>query len=221
MSAEEKIKKILPLLEERYPNPDTELRYTNLYELIVAVVLSAQCTDKRVNEVTPHFFQLYPNFEKLAEADPSEVAKVISSISYPNNKAKNLVALAKKVMSDYHGKVPGQLEALMALPGIGRKSANVILAVGFQIPAFPVDTHVFRVTHRLGLSRAKTPEKTEEEMKILIPPAEYIKAHHLFILHGRYVCKARMPLCEKCPLIPYCEFYRENLKVKPKLKEPI
>lgn len=210
MDINEKCSNILKILDSRYLNAGTELKYSNLYELVVAVILSAQCTDKRVNQVTPRFFQLYPNFYALANAKPEEVAITIHSISYPHSKAKHLVNLAKRIVKDFNGKVPNKFDQLIKLPGIGRKSANVILAVGFQKPTIPVDTHVFRVAHRLGLSNAKTPEKTEIDLMKQIPENWYIKAHHLFILHGRYICKARKPQCEQCPLTNYCDYYKQK-----------
>jgi len=208
LSPAEKAARILPILESWYGDATTELRYGNSYELVVAVVLSAQCTDVRVNQTTPAFFERFPDFRSLAEATPEEVFPYIRSISYPNSKAQRLVALAQEVMEKYGGNLPEDPEALAKLPGIGRKSANVISSVLFQAPVIAVDTHVFRVSRRLGLAKGNTPEKVERELNAIIP-AEYLgRAHHWLILFGRYHCTARRPKCMDCLFRDLCEWYR-------------
>lgn len=207
LSPAEKVARILPILESWYGDATTELRYRNPYELAVAVLLSAQCTDVRVNQTTPAFFERFPDFRSLAEATPEEVFPYIRSISYPNSKAQRLVALAREVMEKYGGSLPQDPEALAKLPGIGRKSANVISSVLFQAPVIAVDTHVFRVSRRLGLARGNTPEKVERELNAIIP-AEYLgRAHHWLILFGRYHCTARRPKCGECVFRDLCDWY--------------
>lgn len=188
------------------PNVTTELEFGSIFHLLVAVVLSAQCTDKRVNMVTPALFERYPDAKSMAEADVDEVYAYISSVSYPNAKAKHLVALSQMIMSDFGGKVPDSMSDLMRLPGVGRKTANVMQAVAFGRSAIPVDTHVFRVSHRLGLVTAKadTPLKVELELKRHIPAELASDAHHWLLLHGRYVCTSRIPKCDKCPFDDFC-----------------
>lgn len=189
------------------PVAETELDYDSPFHLLIAVILSAQCTDKRVNMVTPALFEAYPTPEVLAVSSPDVVFEYINSISYPNNKAKNLVGMAKKLVNDFEGKVPDTLEDLESLPGVGRKTANVMLIVAFDKPAMPVDTHVFRVSNRLGLTNnSKTPEQTEKELMKNIPQKYLSRAHHWLILHGRYICQARKPKCEECGLIQYCKY---------------
>ncbi len=203
----EKAARILPILESWYGDVTTELRYRNAYELVVAVVLSAQCTDVRVNQTTPAFFERFPDFRSLAEATPEEVFPYIRSISYPNSKAQRLVALAREVIEKYGGNLPEDPEALAKLPGIGRKSANVISSVLFQAPVIAVDTHVFRVSRRIGLAKGNTPEKVERELSAIIP-AQYLgRAHHWLILFGRYHCTARRPKCGECLFRDLCEWY--------------
>jgi endonuclease III len=192
------------------PVAETELHYYSPYQLIVAVILSAQCTDKRVNQITPELFQRFPDPEKLAEAEPAEVFEYIRSCSYPNNKAKHLVGMARKLIEQYGGNVPDDVDELQKLPGVGRKTANVIASVVFNKPALAVDTHVFRVAARIGLSvGAKTPYATEQQLLQYIPAELVPAAHHWLILHGRYVCKARKPECENCGLSAVCSHYRE------------
>lgn len=187
------------------PVAETELHYHDPYQLLVAVILSAQCTDKRVNLITPALFKRFPTAEKMAEVEPEEVFEEIKSCSYPNNKAKNLVGMARMLVSDFHGRVPEEMEELLKLPGVGRKTANVILSVVFNKPAMAVDTHVFRVSARLGLTvGSKTPEETERQLVKLFPPELLPVAHHWLILHGRYVCQARKPLCGECGLREFC-----------------
>ncbi len=208
------LKKRYSAVVERFaaemPAPRPELHYNNPFELLVAVILSAQCTDKRVNMVTPALLEEYPTAEVLAQATPEAIYEYIKSVSYPNNKAKALVGMAKKLTADFGGVVPDDLDALMMLPGVGRKTANVILSVVFDRPAMAVDTHVFRVAERIGLTtNSKSPLETEKMLTANIPEEHIARAHHWLILHGRYVCKARRPECERCFLTDLCR-YREN-----------
>ncbi|HOK36750.1 MAG TPA: endonuclease III [Paludibacteraceae bacterium] len=213
MTTEERYQHILKWFSENMPNPQTELHYNNPFELLVAVILSAQCTDKRVNMVTPQLFAAYPTPEAMAKASPEDILKYIQSISFPNSKAQNLVAMAQKLVSDFGGKVPDDVEQLQTLPGVGRKTANIIAAVIYNKPVMPVDTHVFRVAERLGLTtNSKNPLETEQELVKHIPPELLPKAHHWFILHGRYVCVARKPKCEQCGLKEWCRYYSEHSK---------
>ncbi len=210
LSPAQKVARILPVLEAWYGNVTTELRYRNAYELTVAVVLSAQCTDVRVNQTTPAFFERFPDFQSLAKATPEEVFPYIRSISYPNSKAQRLVALAREVMEKYDGELPQDPEALAKLPGIGRKSANVISSVLFEAPVIAVDTHVFRVSRRLGLAQGNTPEKVERELREIIPANYLGRAHHWLILFGRYHCTARRPKCAECVFRDLCDWYSEQ-----------
>ena len=190
------------------PIAETELEYSSPYGLIVAVILSAQCTDKRVNKVTPDLLKRFPTPQKMAEADVAEVYEYIKSCSYPNNKAKHLTGMAKKLVELYNGEVPDDVEELQKLPGVGRKTANVIASVVFNKPAMAVDTHVFRVAARIGLStNAKTPLATEIQLMKYIPEELVPKAHHWLILHGRYTCTARKPKCEQCGLTNVCKYF--------------
>jgi endonuclease-3 len=195
---------VLDRLAEVIPTPETELNYSSPFELIVAVVLSAQCTDKRVNQTTPALFAAYPTPQALAAATPQDVLPYIRSISYPNNKAKHLVGLAQALVERHGGQVPQDPKALEALPGVGRKTANVVGAVLWDSAVIPVDTHVFRVARRLGLSAGKTPRAVERDLMEVIPPQRRAIQHHLFILHGRRTCHARRPLCSGCVLAPRC-----------------
>lgn len=196
---------------EHMPVAETELHYANPYELLVAVILSAQCTDKRVNQITPAFYTRFPNPEALALASQDEVFELIRSCSYPNNKAKHLKGMAEMLVDSFNSEVPSDVAALQKLPGVGRKTANVIASVVFQKPAMAVDTHVFRVSARLGLTRnAKTPLEAEKQLVRHIPEALIHKAHHWLILHGRYVCLARKPRCEECGLKEICIFYQKE-----------
>lgn len=201
---------ILSLLKSLYPEATTALRHTNPYELLVATVLSAQCTDERVNLITPAFFQAYPHVGALAQASFSEVAELIRSAGLWKSKAQNLILSAQIIVAKHGGRVPQTREELEALPGVGRKTASVILATAFKIPAIAVDTHVFRVANRLGLAQAKTPRQTEEQLLRAIPQDLWIEAHHWLIYHGRAICKARNPLCSSCPLNRFCLFYNEK-----------
>lgn len=208
MQRKERFEKVLAWFEENMPVAETELDYASPYELLVAVILSAQCTDKRVNQITPELFRQYPTAELMAEATFDDVFQFIRSCSYPNNKARHLVGMAKMLTEEYGGVVPDDVELLQKLPGVGRKTANVIASVVYNKPTMAVDTHVFRISARIGLTeKAKTPLHTEEQLMKYIPLELVPKAHHWLILHGRYVCKARKPECEKCGLKPYCKFY--------------
>jgi len=196
------------------PNADTELKYTDPYELLVAVILSAQCTDKRVNLITPSFFKVFPNIERLAEASVEDVFELIKSCSYPNNKSKHLVGMAITLRDEFQSIVPSEIEELQKLPGVGRKTANVIASVYFSKPAMAVDTHVFRVSERIGLTtNSKTPLETEKQLVRHIPEKYISRAHHWLILHGRYVCQARKPKCVDCQLTDICKFYQRELKL--------
>jgi endonuclease III len=217
MTQKQRYESILQYFIEHNPNADTELHYRTPFELLVAVVLSAQCTDKRVNMVTPELFRAFPTAQKMAEQTPEEVYEYIKSVSYPNNKAHHLVALAKRLVSDYNGEVPEDYDALLSLSGVGRKTANVISAIVFDKPTMAVDTHVFRVANRLGLTcRSKTPLSTERTLVKHIPSELIPIAHHWLILHGRYVCTARHPKCTECGISQYCKEYTgSHQDVKP------
>ncbi len=211
MTKKERYTKVIEWFESHMPVADTELTYDSPFHLLIAVILSAQCTDKRVNMVTPALFEAYPTPEVLAVSSPNVVYEYIKSISYPNNKAKNLVGMAKKIVTDFEGHVPNTLEELESIPGVGRKTANVMLIVAFNKPAMPVDTHVFRVSNRIGLtSNSKNPLQTEKELIKYIPEKYLSRAHHWLILHGRYICLARKPKCEECGLTPYCRFFAKK-----------
>jgi endonuclease-3 len=202
---------VIQYFQKEMPIAETELEYQDPFELIVAVILSAQCTDKRVNQITPELIKRFPNPAKMAVADPSEVFDYIKSCSYPNNKAKHLVGMAQKLIELFDGKIPEDVDDLQKLPGVGRKTANVIASVVFNKPAMAVDTHVFRVAARLGLSTgAKNPLQTELQLVKYIPEELIAKAHHWLILHGRYVCLARKPKCETCGLTVVCKFYQKK-----------
>ncbi|SDY90813.1 endonuclease III [Hymenobacter psychrophilus] len=211
-----------------FPEPETELSFANPYELLVAVVLSAQCTDKRVNLVTPALLAQFPTPAHLAAATPDDIFPFIRSISYPNNKAKHLAGLGRMLAQEFEGEVPATIEELQRLPGVGRKTANVIVSVVYNQPAMAVDTHVFRVSHRLGLvpKTATTPLAVEKELVRHIPESLIPKAHHWLILHGRYVCVARQPKCAQCPLTGWCKYYdevvskQEVVPIKSVLKSP-
>lgn len=189
------------------PNPQSELAFENNYQLVVAVVLSAQCTDKRVNMITPALFERYPDFNSLSEANLSDVYQLISSCTYPNNKSKNLIQLAKVVVSKHNGILPDTHEDLVELPGVGRKTANVIMAVAYNKPYFAVDTHVHRVANRIGLAESNTPLLTEKQLLEIFPPEIIPDAHHWLLLHGRYRCKAQRPKCDDCGLSTVCKYF--------------
>ena len=194
------------------PDAKTELIYDNPYQLLVAVILSAQCTDKRVNLTTPAIFASYPDMESLANADHDTLLALIKSISYPNNKTNHLIGMAQMVVSDFGGKLPMTVEELMRLPGVGRKTANVITSVVDKQPNMAVDTHVFRVANRIGLVKAKTPLETEKQLVKNLPEDLIYIAHHWLILHGRYICIARKPKCGICGLRPVCKYYQTVVK---------
>lgn len=211
MRKKERYEKVIAYFQEHMPTAETELAYTNPYELLVAVILSAQCTDKRVNMVTPALFERFPEAETLAAASSDEVFTYIRSISYPNNKAKHLVGMAKMLVEDFKNEVPSDIKELQKMPGVGRKTANVIASVVYDKPAMAVDTHVFRVSERIGLTtNAKTPLATEKQLVKYIPEDLISTAHHWLILHGRYVCLARKPKCENCGLTAYCKYFEKN-----------
>lgn len=212
MRKKERYERIIDYFTHHMPHAETELQYESPYQLLVAVILSAQCTDKRVNMTTPAFFKAFPEPEVLAASKPEEVFPYIKSISYPNNKAKNLVGMAQTLLKEFKGVVPSDVDELQKLPGVGRKTANVIASVVFNKAAMAVDTHVFRVAARLGLTtNAKTPLATEKQLVKNIPEDKISLAHHWLILHGRYVCVARNPKCGECGLRDFCKYY-ENLK---------
>ena len=210
MKKKERYEAVISWFQENMPVAETELSYTNPYELMVAVVLSAQCTDKRVNLITPKFYEVYPTLESLAVSNQDAVFELIKSCSYPNNKAKHLVAAAKTVMDQFGGEIPDAVDELQKIPGVGRKTANVIASVAFNKPAMAVDTHVHRVSARIGLTtNAKSPLETEKQLVKNIPEGLLNIAHHWLILHGRYVCQARKPKCEECGLAPWCKYTKK------------
>lgn len=200
--------KILSLLRSMYPQPQTALNHQNPFELLVATILSAQCTDERVNIITAKLFPAFPTAESLAQASFEEVAHYIKSAGLWQTKARNLIKTAQILVEKHGGKVPGTRDELEELPGVGRKTANVVLANAFKIPAIAVDTHVFRVANRLGLVKASNVYQTELQLMEVIPKEDWIDAHHWLILHGRALCKARNPLCHECPLSNHCAYFR-------------
>lgn len=214
---------VLEYFKQHAPSAETELHYSNPFELLVAVILSAQCTDKRVNSVTPHLFRDYPDAESLANASPETIFPYIRSLSYPNNKAKHLVGMARMLVNEFNNQVPESIEELVKLPGVGRKTANVIASVVYNKPAMAVDTHVFRVSNRLGLTQnAKTPLQSELQLIQHIPKEWVAKAHHWLILHGRYICLARKPKCELCGISQFCKYYiQSKIHQDQTLKEPL
>lgn len=211
MTIKQRFQHIINYFKEHQPHAETELKYRSAYELMVAVILSAQCTDKRVNLITVEFFKQFPTAEILAEAEVEMIYEFIKSCSYPNNKAKHLSGMARKLVTEFNGQVPSDIGELQKLPGVGRKTANVIASVVYNKPTMAVDTHVFRVSARLGLTKnAKTPLETEKQLVRYIPEALIPLAHHWLILHGRYTCIARNPKCESCGLSDYCLFYEKK-----------
>lgn len=215
MTRKDRFDRVLSWFEKNHPVAETELLYTNPYELLVAVILSAQCTDKRVNLTTPALFLAFPTAADLAAATPEDIFPLIRSISYPNNKAKHLAGMARMLVNDFGGTVPSDVNELQKLPGVGRKTANVIASVVYSLPAIAVDTHVFRVAARLGLTvHAKNPLQAELQLVKNIPEDKRAIAHHWLILHGRYICVARNPKCNECGLKEYCLYYEKNLKKK-------
>lgn len=211
MTRKQRYEAVVARFKEIMPVAETELNYSTPFQLLVAVILSAQCTDKRVNMITPPLFAAYPDAEALAAAEPQEVFEYIRSCSYPNNKTKSLLGMARKLVSDFSGQVPSDMDSLLSLPGVGRKTANVILAVVFGKAAMAVDTHVFRVSERIGLTTgSRTPLETEKTLVKNIPGELIPRAHHWLILHGRYTCKARRPDCLNCTLTEVCRYYNKT-----------
>ena len=198
---------ILGWFSANRPAVQSELHFRNGYELLVSVILSAQCTDKRINMVTPALFERYPDPEALASATFDDVLALIRSVSYPNSKARHLIDMARKLVSDFHSEIPSDTDSLMSLPGVGRKTANVVASILYDKPVIAVDTHVLRVSNRLGLSSGKTPEKVEADLESHIPVEQRAISHHWLILHGRYTCTARNPKCGECPLTQWCKSY--------------
>ena len=213
MTVKERFKGIIDYFLEAMPEAATELHYSDPYQLLVAVILSAQCTDKRVNMITPPLFEAFPTPQAMAQASPEEIYQYIKSVSYPNNKTKSLLGMAKVLVEKYDGKVPSSIDELLTIPGVGRKTANVILAVVYDKPAMAVDTHVFRVSERIGLTTdSRSPLQTEQHLMKYIPEELVTRAHHWLILHGRYVCKARRPDCMECGIRAYCRHYNSSEK---------
>lgn len=211
MTVKERYRRVIEWFSTAMPVAETELHYDNPYQLLVAVILSAQCTDKRINMITPALFEAFPTPRLMAEASQQEILEFIKSVSYPNNKAKNLAGMARILVEKYDGKVPDNMDDLLSLPGVGRKTANVILSVVFDKAAMAVDTHVFRVSERIGLTTgSKNPLQTEKALMSNIPHEIVPKAHHWLILHGRYVCKARRPDCLNCGLTEVCRHYNKK-----------
>lgn len=214
MTKKDRYKYFVEYFSKNQPDANTELVYVDPYELLVAVVLSAQCTDKRVNVITPPFFKKFPNPQVLAEAKIEDVFELIKSCSYPNNKSKHLIGMAQTLIEKFDGVVPSTIDELQMLPGVGRKTANVIASVVFDKPAMAVDTHVFRVSSRIGLTtNSKTPLETEKQLVKFIPEKFITRAHHWLILHGRYVCQARKPNCSECGISHFCKYFEKLHKV--------
>ena len=207
MTIKERYEGILEYFNEAQPNPETELQHQNPFQLLVAVMLSAQCTDKRVNIVTPPLFEAYPTPQAMAAASVEDILEFVKSVSYPNSKAAHLHQMAQKLVEEYNGQVPDNMKDLTSLPGVGRKTANVVMGAAFGKATIPVDTHVYRVSHRLGLSQGKTPNDVEKDLSRHIPAELRFKAHHWILLHGRYVCKALRPDCLNCGIQQYCKQY--------------
>lgn len=216
MKREERYERILAHFRAQMPNVNTELEFGSVFQLLVAVILSAQCTDKRINQVTPDLFRRYPDAKAMAQAEPEDVLEYISSVSYPNAKAAHLVAMARALVAQHGGEVPSDMNQLLDLPGVGRKTANVVQSVAFGKATLAVDTHVYRVAHRLSLvsKRANTPYKVEQELVKHIPEADIPDAHHWLLLHGRYVCTSRKPHCERCDFADICPQEIEGSKLE-------
>jgi endonuclease-3 len=211
----DRYKAFVDYFSSHQPDAETELNYSSPFQLLIAVILSAQCTDKRINQVTPRLFERFPDPESLAASTPEEVVEYIRSVSYPNNKSKHLVGMAKTLLEEFNGIVPSGIDDLQKMPGVGRKTANVIASVIYQAPAMAVDTHVFRVANRIGLTRdARTPLAVEKQLVKYLPQDKLHVAHHWLILHGRYICVARKPKCDICPLTWFCKYYEQNNKIK-------
>jgi endonuclease III len=214
MKKEERFRRFIEYFSIHQPVAETELHYKDPFHLLIAVILSAQCTDKRVNIITPPLFKKYPNPKSLSKATYAEVFEFIKSCSYPNNKSKHLVEMAKTLVKDFNGVVPSDVDQLQTIPGVGRKTANVIAAVVFKKPAMAVDTHVFRVSARIGLTEnSKTPLETEKQLIKFLPDDKIPLAHHWLILHGRYVCIARKPKCNECGITEICKFFNSKSKI--------
>lgn len=213
MLKKERYKLFVSHFSARQPDAETELHYNNPFQLLVAVILSAQCTDKRINQVTPALFQRFPDAKALADVTPDIVFDYIRSVSYPNNKAKHLVGMAKILLNDFNNVVPSDVDDLQKMPGVGRKTANVIASVIYNAPAMAVDTHVFRVANRIGLTIGKTPLAVEKDLVKNLPEETIHVAHHWLILHGRYVCLARSPKCNICEITSFCKYYQNNNKI--------
>jgi endonuclease-3 len=215
MTIREKYNRTIDYFSKSMPEAETELVYSSEFELIVAVILSAQCTDKRVNMITPSLLTRFPDPQAMAKATPEEIFDFIKSCSYPNNKSRHLSAMARMLVSEFGGRLPSDPEELQRLPGVGRKTANVLASVLFMKPVIAVDTHVFRVSARIGLVKnAKTPRQAEDQLTKHIPELLMHKAHHWLILHGRYICKARTPLCDRCGLRDICDYYIKKARFK-------
>lgn len=213
MTKKERYKFVIDWFQHNMPEAETELNYENPYQLLVAVILSAQCTDKRVNIVTPELFRRFPTPERLARAEFEDIEPLIRRVTFANNKTRHLIGMAKMLVENYDGEVPDTVEELVKLPGVGRKTANVITSVIYEQPNMAVDTHVFRVAARIGLTtNAKNPLQTEKQLVANIPTELIHKAHHWLILHGRYICVARRPKCERCGLTKVCKFYQTDMK---------
>ena len=215
MKIKDRYDRLIAFFEKEMPQAQSELHYGNTFQLLVAVMLSAQCTDKRVNMVTPALFAAYPDAEALASASVDEIYGYIKSVSYPNSKSRHLKGMAEKLVADFGGKVPESVEQMQTLPGVGRKTANVVAAVEFNQSVMPVDTHVFRVSERIGLTTgSKSPLQTELVLEKHIPPAKIPVVHHWLILHGRYVCTARAPHCTECGIKDICRYFGTKTKMK-------
>ena len=212
MTQKERYTGVLSYFAKQMPNPTTELHYNSPFEILVAVMLSAQCTDKRVNLVTPALFKSYPTAQAMSKATAADILQFISSVSYPNTKAKHLQAMAAMLIDKFHGEVPDNMTDLTSLPGVGRKTANVVMGTVFSKPTIAVDTHVFRVANRIGLAKGKTPLEVETTLTKNIPPELRYKAHHWLLLHGRYICKSQRPDCLNCPITQFCAHFSKRPK---------
>lgn len=210
---------IIKVLKDSYPDPKCELRFSNAYELIVAVILSAQCTDKRVNQTVPALFAKYPNALALSMADQTDVENIIKPCGFYHNKAKNIISMAKDVVNKFGGEIPRDKEDLKSLAGVGEKTANVVLSTAYNVPAIAVDTHVFRVSNRLGLANSDSVEKTQDDLEKCLDKKDWAFAHFALVLHGRYVCKAQKPKCDNCQLNKICKYYAKNSKSDAKLHQ--
>lgn len=215
MKRKERYTYVLDYYRQRMPHVSTELEFGSVFQLLVATLLSAQCTDKRINSVTPELFRHYPDARSMAQVEPEDILEYVKSVSYPNSKSKHLVEMSRMLVSDFQGEVPQEMSDLVKLPGVGRKTANVIRAVGFGRSAIAVDTHVYRVSHRLGLvpATANTPAKVEMMLRKNIPEEDRADAHHWLLLHGRYICQSRQPHCEQCPFDSFCPKILEHSKL--------